>query len=223
MIEPSLSLLVDGKVITEAIVFDREGNHVCYPCFYELINDLVPIAKFLIELTSLGICEPLKSYLVIANTSSRNITLIPIPNYKVVTVVTHVRYDVEKVVRDLIDAIVKLLKFREDSSRIIGGLSRSLSINEVRGALLLSPDGSIIKSYGSLSINQDLIERLVGIHNELYSKLRFRAIKFRLSHDRMLVIAPMVRFKAISYIVIAEVRKDIPVSTIVRHLLRTYR
>ncbi len=222
MIEPSLSLLVDGKVITEAVVFDYEGNYVCYPCLHELLGELAPIARFMIELTRLGICRVLKSYLVITGVSSCNIALIPIPRGKVLVIIVCIKYDVEKVVRDLIDTLAKLLKIREDLAKEIPSLGKSLSISELSGALLLSPDGSIVKGYGSLSISDEVIRKLIRFHNDTYEKFRFRAIKLRLGPDKLLVMAPMIRFltKKPSYIVLAEVRKNIPVSTIMKFLLR---
>ncbi|HDN75751.1 MAG TPA: hypothetical protein ENG05_01330 [Acidilobales archaeon] len=237
MIEPSLSLLVDGDVVTEAIVIDSEGSMLCYPCMKVVSKFVKLLGKLVFELIKSDALRIADSY-VIMYLVKHNMATIPLSRNKALILVVDAKFNPEDVVREYIRIINKLMSversegggnvyedYKSDNlnssneerylrllSRI-GILSREGLVSTIA---IVDREGKIYPYPRSLSVRKDVINTLLSFHRRFYEVLRYRGLRLSLN-DIDLVLIPLDIASAGS-ILLAEVNSKIPTSLLLRRL-----
>ncbi len=243
MLEPALSLLVDGRVVSEAAVIDSQGNILCYPCLQTLILKLSSASvESINKLVGLNILRTCKSFLTLY-LRRHTLALIPLPSDKVLVLLINQEYEAERVASEYLKIIVKFLKLAlESKSDIIMNSRDSFSINGslfnginssipldklneliagkiISAAVVVSNLGEVLDRFGSIKLNKNAIRALIELHNSIMKYLEYKIVRIMNENDIILIpFGPQGEV-----VVIAEVGRKVPTKSILKNIGIAYK
>lgn len=244
MLEPALSLLVDGRTVNEAVVIDSKGNMLCYPCLQTLVLKLnnidLGLINKLVELNVLRICKSFLSLYL----KKHSLAIIPLPSNKVLVLCINQEYEAERVASEYLGAIIKFLKLMPESSnnktisskynydvnnKLFNGVNSSIPFDKlnklilgriISAALVLTNLGEVLDRFGSIRLSKEVIKALVEFHNNIIKYLEYKIA--RIVNEKFNVI--LIPFGPQGEIlVIAEVGKEVSTKIILRNIGIAYK
>ncbi len=231
LLHPALSLFVDGEVVREAIIVTESGDYYCYPCISMIVEIVVNlIAKRVLNLMSEGLLVILRDYLILYLRRG-NIVLIPVSSGRVLALVLHRLVSGEDVALHTIESLKRLRKEidLDCDHKVAKGpvLLDGAGINEIYvffvrnivknnlaiRASVVRIDGAKYSYPADPSVPENLVRKLLDIHEEMYRELRYRSIRVKYG-DTHIIVLPLDA----DHIVVAEVDPQLTTQSILRVL-----
>ncbi|OYT45071.1 MAG: hypothetical protein B6U85_09130 [Desulfurococcales archaeon ex4484_42] len=213
MIEPALSLLVDGKVVLEAIVVTIEGNMMCYPCLEELTFKIIHMdIKPIYELIRLHILKMYESFITLC-LENRNLIFIPLTQDKILILLVNKEYDAENIAQEYLKIISRVVRFKNernmsmhyyrnklnssevlnaerDPPSLIDKINKLILNNVISAAIVISNSGEILDQYGKIKLNGKVIETLLSLHKSIMKDLEYKIARL-ITNELDIILVPL--------------------------------
>ncbi len=190
MIEPALSILVDGDSVLEAAVVYSDGRIYCYPCVNGGIEYLGDLSDFVFRLIKSGLLNLRRDYLILY-LGKYNMVIIPLNEYNFLVLSTNPKYVTRRLVRGFLKSLNRLFNLakgvppvtREDEvellqrkphreERIVLDLAEEIPLEEVR----------------RLRTDLRVVKEVINFHRRVFSKMRYRKVEISIGENTLHVI-----------------------------------
>ncbi len=191
MIEPALSILVDGDSVLEAAVVYSDGRIYCYPCVNGGIEYLRDLSDFIFKLVKLGVINLRRDY-VILYLENYNLVIIPLNEYNFLVLSTNPKYITRRLVRGFLKSLRRLFEMTRGipprvsegeelevlrrkphrEERVVVDLAEELPTDEIKR---LKTDFRVVKE-------------VVNFHRRAFSKLKYRKVEISVGENTLHVI-----------------------------------